>query len=159
MAKSTKNTQIAATVKPTVAKAKVGKAATATVAKKVRASAAEVFAKKIAAVKSTGNPNLDIALRKIITNIRDGAAGIKADGTGFAGVVSKAQFQVNKVAAGKAARYVINIGMPGKGMEIGGRFAAIAFHQSARLLKPAAGAKVTSYDAAKVAELSKLLGL
>jgi len=153
MAKSNKIAPIVAAVKPTVAKAKK------VVAKVARASAAELFTKKLASVKSTGNPALDAALRKIVTAIRAGEAGMKATADGFSGVVAKAQFQVGKVVAGKASRYVLNIGQPAKGMEIAGPFAAIAFRQSAKLLQPKAGAKVASYDAVKVAELAKLLGL
>jgi hypothetical protein len=150
MAKSTK---IVASVPATTAKATKA----ATPAKAKRADAATLFAAKLAKVKSTGNASLDTALTRIVTAIRVGEATVAQAGEGFAGVVGKAKFQVSKVVAGKATRYVLNIGEPGKGMEIAGAYAAIAFRQAGKRFKPAAAA--ASYDAAKVAELAKLLGL
>jgi hypothetical protein len=156
-----KNTETA-TAKTTTTATKAAKPAAkvaAKVAKAKRLNPDEAFAKNVKKIRSTGNAQLDTVLQKIVTEIREN--GIAPSKEGFAGSVRGIKVAVKKVTVGKSnsARYVMALGEGKDAVEIGAGFAAAAFRQATRFNRPKAAGRKVEYDAGKVADLAKALGL
>lgn len=135
----------------------VAQVAVAPVAKAARLSHEEVFAKRVAGVKSTGNASLDTAMRRLLNSIHDGAK-MEKTGEGYTGIVGKARVTITRQMKGKAPRFQIVIG-EGSGFVVEGGFASFAYQLSAKQNKvPRATAK-KDYDQTAIDALCADLGI
>jgi hypothetical protein len=122
--------------------------------KKVRRTKDEIFAGKMAKVKSTGNVQLDGALQKIVQEVRAGSAQITKQEDGqFAVTVGKVTATVGKVPAGKVQKVQLQVA----GLTIGGSYANVMHRLAVSATRAPAAPKAPAFNEDQVSELASLL--